>query len=204
MNQKKHCFNCSKINNALNDAHSKLKERTNIVPPSIETYNNSKYNKRVHISPEHGKNEVIANERLACFLADNLDKDVFLLPRLDPSDPKKAPLRKFLLPSGVIENKNPDFLIGGLLFDGKSMMSIKKIEGVTLKDRNRKYHRDIQNRIKDAVKQADNVVLEIPTFVSRKSISKAVKGYLRLSSKDRFIIIKHGNKCYVYDKKYIK
>lgn len=204
LNQKKHCFNCSKINNALNDAHSKLKERTNIVPPSIETYNNSKYNKRVHISPEHGKNEVIANERLACFLADNLDKDVFLLPRLDPSDPKKAPLRKFLLPSGVIENKNPDFLIGGLLFDGKSMMSIKKIEGVTLKDRNRKYHRDIQNRIKDAVKQADNVVLEIPTFVSRKSISKAVKGYLRLSSKDRFIIIKHGNKCYVYDKKYIK
>lgn len=62
----------------------------------------------------------------------------------------------------------------------------------------KKYHNAILNHIKTAKKQADNVILEIPTFVSRKVIGTTIKGYLKQSSKSRLIIIKHGNKCYVY------
>lgn len=120
-----------------------------------------------------------------------------MLPRLDPQNPIQAQLRASLLPPGVKDRKNPDFYIGGLLFDGKSMMGIKRSE-----DR-MKYHNDILNRIKYAKKQADNFVLEIPTFVTRKTISRTIKGYLKQSSKDRIIIVKHGNKCYIFNRKYL-
>ena len=62
----------------------------------------------------------------------------------------------------------------------------------------KKYHNAILNHIKSAKKQADNVVLEIPTFVSRRVIGKTINGYMKQSSKGRIIIVKHGNKCYVY------
>ena len=117
---------------------------------------------------------------------------MYLLPRLDPRDDKLGPLRSTLLPVGVIPNKNPDFYIGGLLFEGKSMMKLQ--QGGNKK----KYHNDILNRIKDAKKQADNIILEIPVFVSRRTIGKTINGYLKLSSKERIIIVKHGGKCYVY------
>ena len=37
-----------------------------------------------------------------------------------------APLRPTLHPSGVFPNKNPDYYIGGMLFDGKSMMGVQR------------------------------------------------------------------------------
>ena len=79
-----------------------------------------------------------------------------------------------------------------MLFEGKSMMGIKSNRT------NKKYHNDILNRIKEAKEQADNVVLEIPQFVSRRTISKTINGYLKQSSKARIIIVKHGSRCYVY------
>lgn len=93
-------------------------------------------------------------------------------------------------------------MIGGLLFDGKSMMSIKRVEDGT--DGSEKYHNDILNRLKSAKKQADNVVLEIPTFISRNTISDTVKGFLMQSSKDRIVIVIHGDKVYTYMRKYWK
>ena len=101
-------------------------------------------------------------------------------------------LQRFML----IPTKFP--LSRSLLFDGKSMMNIKRSED------SKKYHNDILNRIKSAKKQADNVVLEIPTFVSRKTISGTIKGFLMQSSKERVIIVKHGKKCYIYNRKYLE
>ena len=195
-NEKKHCYECAKIDNAMRSAHDNLKGNTDVVPPSVEFYSVSHHG-MVLTSPYHGANEVDANRKLAVFLTKKLGRKVFLLPRLDPQNPIQAPLRASLLPPGVKDRKNPDFYIGGLLFDGKSMMDIERSEDC------KKYHNDILNRIKSAKKQADNVVLEIPTFVSRKTISGTIKGYLMQSSKERVIIVKHGKKCYFYNRKYL-
>ena len=190
-NQKKDCYNCRYINNQMKVAAESMRTRADIVPPSVETYIPS-HGGKVLTSPYHGSNEVEENKRLAAFIADKLGNKVYLLPRLDPMNPTQASLRPSLLPPGVPEGKNPDYYIGGLLFDGKSMMRIKPSGS------KRKYHNDILNRIKEAKKQSDNIVLEIPMFVSRKTISETIKGYLVQSSKQRIIIVKHGKKCYVY------
>ena len=158
-NEKKHCYDCAKIDNAMRAALDDLKGNTDGVPPSVDFYSVSHHG-MVLTSPYHGANEVDENRRLAVFLTKKLGLKVYLLPRLDPQNPIQAPLRASLLPSGVKDRKNPDFYIGSLLFDGKSMMNIKRSED------SKKYHNDILNRIKSAKKQADNVVLEIPTFVS--------------------------------------
>lgn len=39
----------------------------------------------------------------------------------------------------------------------------------------KKHHNDILNRMKSAKKQADNIVLEIPPFISRKTIKSTIK-----------------------------
>lgn len=165
-----------------------IKSTMDVQPPMAETYD-STHNGMVLLSPYHGPNEIDENKRLANFVADKLGKKVYLLPRLDPTDPNEAPLRIVLLPPGVFEKKNPDFYIGGLLFDGKSMLNVKG-----------DYHNAILNHLKGAKKQADNVVLEAPTFIPRRIIWRTVTGYLKQTSKDRIIIVKHGSKCYVYKK----
>ena len=172
-------------------AAESMRTRADIVPPSVETYIPS-HGGKVLTSPYHGSNEVEENKRLAAFVADKLNKQVYLLPRLDPESHRYSTLREALLPAGVLPNKNPDYYIGGLLFDGKSMMGLKH------SGNKKKYHNAILNHIKAAKKQADNIVLEIPTFVSRRVVGKTVNGYLKQSSKGRTIIIKHGRKCYVY------
>ncbi len=62
----------------------------------------------------------------------------------------------------------------------------------------------IQNRISDGFDQADGVIIEVPRFVSRRNIARAVKGKLKTASEGRYVIIKHGNSCYVYNKGYLK
>ena len=196
-NQKKHCYQCDKVNNAMMAANNELRKAADVLPPAIETYGVSHGNS-VFTSPYHGANEVNENKRLAAFIADKIDSKVYLLPRLDPDNPIQAPLRSKLHPEGVPDKKNPDFYILGKLFDGKSMMGIKRTND------NDKYHNAILNRIKSAKEQADNAVLEIPTFVSRKTISSTIKGFLMQSSRERIIIVKHGKKCYIYNSKYYK
>ena len=187
----KGCYGCTLINNKMKAAADNVKAASDVPPPGVETYRPS-HNGKVMTSPYHGSNEVEENKRLGAFVADKLGQKVYLLPRLDPESRRFAHLRQTLLPTGVMPNKNPDYYIGGMLFDGKSMMGLQR------SGNKKKYHNAILNHIKSAKKQADNVVLEIPTFVSRRVIGKTINGYLKQSSKGRIIIVKHGSKCYVY------
>lgn len=183
----KDCYHCPYIDSKLNKV-----DAVDVKPPKVETYKDA-YKGQVFVSPYHGKNEVEENERLAKFVSDKLKTKVYLLPRLDPENTLEKELRTTLLPHGVFDKKNPDFYIGGKLYDGKSMMNVIKTNN------KKKHHNDILNRIKSAKEQADNVVLEIPMFISRRTISQTVNGYLRQSKKERIIIVKHGKKCYVYN-----
>lgn len=185
--RKKDCYHCPYI-----DAKLKKIKTLNAKPPKVETYKEV-YMGMVFTSPYHGENEKEENERLAKFVTDKLKSKVYLLPRLDPKNAVEKALRSTLLPPGVFENKNPDFYIGGKIYDGKSMLKVRKTND------KKKHHNDILNRIKSAKEQADNIILEIPTFISRRTISQTVNGYLQQSKKERIIIVKHGNKCYVYN-----
>ncbi len=191
--QSKDCNHCQYINNKMAQTAKEIGEKPNHFPPRVDQYIPS-HDGTVMISPYHGKNEVDENKRLAAFIHKKIGNVVYLLPRLDPKNPVESALRSQLLPVGVPEGKNPDFLIGGMLFDGKSMMKLAES-----KDK-KKYKQAIQNHIKKAKTQADNIILEIPVFVSRRVIGKTIADYFKQSHKKRIIIIKHGEKCYVYKK----
>ena len=189
---KQDCHQCEKVNKVITKIIGEVKSLRDVAPPHVATYMTSKHSKRVFISPLYGQTERTENERLAAFVAKKMQQKVYILPLLDPDSKTFAPLREKLLPPGVPDRKNPDFYIGGLLFDGKSMLRVKQTTN------KKKHHNDILNRIKDAKKQADNMILEIPTFITRRVISETIKGYLSQSNKSRIIIVKHGEKCYVY------
>ena len=89
-NRVKDCYNCPYMNGCLD----KIK-RSKIQPPKVEEYK-VEHNGHVLISPHHGANEVDDNKRLAAFVADKLKTKVYLLPRLDPSNPTESQLRSTL------------------------------------------------------------------------------------------------------------
>lgn len=185
-NREKDCYHCPHIDEKLNKINA-----VDVKPPKVETYKEV-YKGQVFTSPYHGKNEVEENERLAKFVSDKLKTKVYLLPRLDPMNPMQKSLRAKLLPSYVFEGKNPDFLIGGKLFDGKSMLSMNR--NATIKQQKNA----IENHIKKAKKQADNIILEIPSSVARTTIHSTITNYLSRSKKERTIMIHWKNKLIIY------
>ena len=185
-NRVKDCYNCPYMNGCLD----KIK-RSKIQPPKVEEYK-VEHNGHVLISPHHGANEVDDNKRLAAFVADKLKTNVYLLPRLDPSNPTESQLRSTLLPSGVFDKKNPDFLINGKLFDGKCMYDLDRRA-------NQKQQKNaIENHIKKAKKQADNIILEMPSFMDRRNAENTIRNYLNRSKTKRVIMARYGNKLLIF------
>lgn len=185
-NRVKDCYNCPYMNGCLD----KIK-RSKIQPPKVEEYK-VEHNGHVLISPHHGANEVDDNKRLAAFVADKLKTKVYLLPRLDPSNPTESQLRSTLLPSGVFDKKNPDFLINGKLFDGKCMYDLDRRA-------NQKQQKNaIENHIKKAKKQADNIILEMPSFMDRRNAENTIRNYLNRSKTKRVIMARYGNKLLIF------
>lgn len=154
-------------------------------PPMAETYKDV-YKGMVFVSPYHGANEIDENIRFAKLIVDKEGKQVYLLPRLDPMNVRDIELRKVLLPKGVPENKNVDFFIEGKLFEGKSMLDVAP-------DLDRKgQKREMETRIKKAKKQAENIIIEVPLYFDKKTISETVINYLDRSKFDRTIYVIQG------------
>ena len=160
-------------------------------PPAVEDYKKIEKG-NVLISPYHGANELEENKRLATFLTAKLHKKIYLLPRIDSDTTEQLALRERLIPNGVAPRKNPDFMIGGKLFEGKSMLDVKPT------DDDKIIREAIFNRIKKAKKQADNIIIEIPSHITRKQFNKHVRSYLRQSKKKRIIIVKWKNNAIVF------
>lgn len=160
-----------------------LAKGKDITPPASDTYEKVD-GKEVYISPYHGENEVEENERLARFITERMKNvKVWLLPRLDPMNKDESILRKNLLPNDVFEDKNPDYFINGMLFDAKSMMN------ANVTDDPAKQKSMIENRIKKAKEQADNIVLEIPEWIEFQTIARTINNYLGRSKKKRTILV---------------
>ena len=58
----------------------------------------------------------------------------------------------------------------------------------------------LENRIKKAKEQADNIIIEVPAHYDRQVIDYTIHNYLSRSSKERAIIILHGDDVYRYGK----
>lgn len=150
--------------------------KKNITPPEVENYISHEKG-MVMVSPYHGEDEVEENLRMARMVSKETGKKVYLLPRLPSDTEEQLELRSKLIPKGVFDKKSPDFMIGGQIFEGKS---IYRIIGDEINA--------IQNKIKKAKLQADNIILEIPDFVARNTFQDAIMKSLSLSKENRIII----------------
>ena len=160
-------------------------------PPHFEEYREMA--KNVFASPYHGANELEDNVRVASLISAKIRDRVWLLPRLDITSPTQLLLRDRLLPDGVLPGKNPDFLIHGKIFEGKSMMNLRRFDRPYVKNA-------IENHIKKAKKQADNIILEIDSKVDRETINAVVKNYLSRTDIDREIWVIWKRKLLKYKK----
>lgn len=170
---------------ASND-RTETKDRANHeVPPHVEEYK-SYSDGKIMVSPLHGKDELDQNLKLAETLYEAMGETVYLLPNINPNG-ADAHLRTHYIPAGVKDGKNADFMCANRIWDGKEASFEKS-------DRSRKSIKSIiENHIKKAKQQADNMIIEIPDWVKEEWVEQVVTNHLRLTSANRWIIIKREN-----------
>ena len=154
-------------------------------PPHVEEYI-PYYDGKIMVSPFHGKDELESNLRLAHTMYDIFGETVYLLPNINPKGPN-AHLRSKYIPAGVKEGKNADFLCVNRIWDGKEC----SFEN-TPREWN-KIKSTLENHFKKAKLQADNYIIQVPEWLDEKIYSVITMNYLRISGKDRWIIICKGN-----------
>ena len=188
------CDGCVYFSDVIEHIKKDFCQYKDVEPPKIDSYI-SLHNGNVLASPYHGKDEWEHNENIAKFLTEKLNKKIYMLPRLNSNTLAEIELRKKFLPSNVAEKKNPDFYIGGRTFDAKSLYDLKR------RTDSENYQHAIQNKIKKAKDQAENIILDIPDFVPQKDIKGAIHGFLKVSHKKRTILVRYKNKLYIYKKR---
>lgn len=187
-NRVKDCHNCPYVDKVIHETSAK--------PPLSETYTEVEgYEGKIYVSPHHLKTELDENIRVAKILTEVLGEKVYLLPYVDPSDKDAKSRRAILHPPGVVERKNPDYLIGGRLFDAKVMKD--KPEILDAEQQKGKLH----NKISAAKEQATHFAIEIPSNYDMKVVTAYVNNYLERSSKERIIVIIHKGKAHVFETK---
>ena len=169
------------------EAVEKILGGITVYPPRFDTYYISQKNKNVYISKYHGDDEKEENEKMADFIAKKMDVKVFLLPRLNSNNKDDELKRTELLPKNVYPKKNPDYFINGKLFDFKSMTNIEYTDNFNTQKNK------LENRIKKAKEQSDNIVIEVPVWLKRDVIWSTLRNYLNRSNKKRIILIKKGD-----------
>ena len=161
----------------------KVKVKEAPKPPHHEDYK-PQAEGMIMVSPLHNKSELKENLKLAETLSRAIGSKVYLLPEINPEKKGAAALRKEYLPAETKKGKNPDFMGGGKLWDGKTA-SFKNTP-----NERAKVKATIENHIKKAKQQADNFIIEIPEWINQKWVDEAVTNYLKFSSIDRTIIIR--------------
>ena len=168
----------------------------NEFPPRFDTYYQDEENKRVFISNLCQPSEKKENVRMARFLADKTQEDIFILPHIQPTKKDAERLRKEFFPDGIKEFKNPDYYFRGRFVDGKNMISI-----IMKPDNSKAVKRKIQNRFDEAFEQADDVFIEINTSIPMDLVREAVKGKLASSQHRHIIYVKYGDNLFAFGEK---
>lgn len=172
-----------KIQKAWDERKARIEAEKTMKPPHHEDYKPHAEG-MVMVSPLHNKSELKENLKLAETLSRAIGSKVYLLPEINPEKKGADALRKEYLPAETKKGKNPDFMGGGKLWDGKTA-SFKNTP-----NERAKVKATIENHIKKAKQQADNFIIEIPERINQKWVDEAVTNYLKFSSIDRTIIIR--------------
>lgn len=164
-----------------------VKNNNDGFPPRLDTYYQDEDNPLVFISWLCQPSERDENIRMARFIADKTQENIYILPLIQPTQKDAENLRKVFFPEGVKENKNPDYYFRGRFLDGKSMISI-----IMNPDNSKAVKRKIQNRFDEAFEQADDAFVEINTSIPVDLVREAVKGKLASSQHKHFVYVKYG------------
>lgn len=184
---KKNCNACKNVSKAI----YKTKPQLNRVPPLVEEY--KKINKNVYVSTLHGNLELDQNIKIAKRIARALNTRIYLLPRIERNQINTKIMRLKYLPRGIKDNKCPDFMINGKIFEAKAMINFNGNPN-SRKD----VKQSIENHIKKAKEQADNIILDIPEYIPYSYIKDTVINYLSLTKHNREIWIVYGKKLRRY------
>lgn len=163
------------------------KEATSI-PPHIEEYI-SHNDGKILVSPLHGNDELNSNLKLAQTLHEAMGEKVYILPNINPNG-VNAHLRPEYIPKGVKDGKNADFMCANLIWDGKEA-SFKNTPNEW-----EKIKKTLENHFKKAKLQADNFIIKVPLWLSEEAITTITDNYLKVSKKNRIIIICKDNGWY--------
>lgn len=171
-------------------------ERHSMFPPKLNTYiEHTIGGNGVFVSPEHGKVESEDNLMMAHVLANNLRTNVYLLPRIDPLSPNADEKYKTLMPAGYPykhAGKSPDYYINGDFYEAKKATDI---EFTDIEDEQKK---KLDNRIRKAKAQADNIVIEIPKWVTTQAMYRATNSYFLRSTHIKSIIFIKEDAALIY------
>lgn len=159
-------------------------------PPRLDTYD--KEGDLVYVSQFNNGDELVENIRMATFLANHTQENVFVLPLIQPTLKDATKLRNELFPNGVKKNKNPDYYFRKRFLDAKCMNeSVPSTKKLT--------KRNIQNRLKEAFAQADDAFLEIPVTYPLSWVKDAVKGKLKSSSNQHIVYVRYGDSLLTFE-----
>lgn len=190
---KGNCGKCIMANNCLARI---AEEGHSMTPPKLDTYiEHTEGGNGVFMSPEHGDLESRGNIEMAHVLAKHLRTNIFLLPRIDPCDPDATRKYRELMPVGYPYQKNgksPDYYIKGDFYEAKKAVDI---DFTNVEDEQK---RKLENRIKKAKAQADNLVIEIPQWITTQAIYRATNSYFMRSAHVKSIIFIKGEAVLIY------
>ena len=184
--QKKDCYDCLSVSLEIDKAKG-------YAPPEVETYK-VKYGGKILISPYHGDLEYDENLRIGKRLSKLFNERVYLLPNLKPDNPQEKILRETLIPQGVKEGKNADFLIRGRTYEAKAMLKGDRDKT------DEKYKNDIEKRYKEAIGQASHVVIEMRRIIPLHVIERAMGNKMKTATEGTTVILFYGKRTYIYTK----
>ena len=189
------CNKCPLMNECTEKAKqdkTTSKNNIDVAPPHLETYD--KEGEHVFVSQLNKEAELPLNVRMAHFLADKTDENVYVLPHIQPTQKGAEAMRRKYFPEGVKENKNPDIFFRGRFVDAKSM----KEKDIRIDQKKQAKH-NIQNKLSSGFEQADDVFIEIPTTYPKEWVSEAIKGKLKSCENKHIVYVKYGDNLFVFE-----
>lgn len=118
-------------------------------------------------------------------LADTGHK-VRLLPDIQPSEKK---LRELLLPDGIKPDKNPDAMIGGKIFEFKTLVS--------------NTYNAVSQELRKAGNQSDYILLNIDRSMDDTVLNRAIRGRVKNKSNIQEVWVMKDGYIRKYDREYI-
>lgn len=116
----------------------------------------------------------------------NTGHKVKLLPDIQPA---QIELRKLLMPQGTKENKNPDALINGNIFEFKTLR--------------KNTYNAVSKELKYAGDQADHILLKIDGSMDETIINRAIRGRIMLKENIREVWILLNGNLHKHNREYI-